>query len=128
MTETAAIPTVLVADDDTDVRGLVAYRLRRSGYQVVEARDGEEALRLALEHVPDLVVIDVMMPKLDGYEVTRRLRSEEATRRVPVILLTSRSQEADITSGFASGADDYLTKPFSPDELVARVRAVLGRR
>jgi DNA-binding response OmpR family regulator len=122
------LPRIVVADDEPDVRELIAYRLGRSGYEVVEAHDGEEALRMALAEPPDLVVLDVMMPKLDGYELTRRLRAEEATRRVPVILLTARAQEDDVSQGFAAGADDYLKKPFNPDELVARVRAVLGRR
>ena len=125
MTETA---TVLVAEDDDDIRALVVYRLERSGYQVVQALDGEEALRLVAEHTPDLAILDVMMPKLDGYEVTRRLRSDPSTSRLPVILLTARSQEADVNEGFAAGADDYLRKPFSPDELRARVQAILGRR
>ena len=119
---------ILVADDDDDIRALVVYRLSRAGYEVVEARDGEEALALALERVPALAVLDVMMPKLDGYEVTRRLRSDEATRRVPVILLTARVQDADVARGFEAGADDYLRKPFSPQELRARVQAILDRR
>ena len=121
-------PLVLVADDDEDIRSLVIFRLERSGYRVIAASDGEEALALALEHAPDLAVLDVMMPKLDGYEVTRRLRSEDATRAMPVILLTSRAQEADVARGFEAGADDYLRKPFSPQELRARVQAILGRR
>jgi DNA-binding response OmpR family regulator len=95
---------------------------------VIQAHDGEEALRLAAEQQPDLAILDVMMPKLDGYEVTRRLRRDEATSRLPVILLTARSQEADVSQGFAAGADDYIRKPFSPDELRARVQAILGRR
>jgi DNA-binding response OmpR family regulator len=121
-------PLVLVADDDHDILGLVSFRLERAGYDVVAAHDGEEALRLALERVPDLAVIDVMMPKLDGYEVTTRLRQNHATRRMPVILLTARVQEADIARGFEAGADDYVKKPFSPQELGARVQAILGRR
>jgi DNA-binding response OmpR family regulator len=125
---TAPEPLVLVADDDEDIRSLVSFRLERSGYRVIAAADGEEALALALEHTPDLAVLDVMMPKLDGYEVTRRLRSEDTTRAMPVILLTSRAQEADVARGFESGADDYIRKPFSPHELRARVAAILGRR
>jgi DNA-binding response OmpR family regulator len=121
-------PLVLVADDDHDILTLVSFRLERAGYEVVGARDGEEALRLALERVPDLAVLDVMMPKLDGYEVTTRLRQNRATRRMPVILLTARVQEADIARGFEAGADDYVKKPFSPQELGARVQAILGRR
>ena len=121
-------PTILVADDEEDVRELVSYRLTRSGYDVIDAVDGEEAFRLAAEHVPDLMVLDVMMPRLDGYELTKRVRAEESLRSVPVILLTARSQETDVGRGFEVGADDYLKKRFNPDELVARVRAVLGRR
>jgi len=121
-------PVVLVADDDDDIRALVTFRLERAGYEVIEARDGEEALRLAIDLAPALAVLDVMMPKLDGYEVTTRLRQTAATRRMPIILLTARVQESDITRGFDAGADDYIKKPFSPQELGARVQAILGRR
>ena len=92
-------PVILAADDDQDILELVAFRLERSGYTVIQARDGEEALRLALERKPDLAVLDVMMPKLDGFELTRRLRAEEATRRMPIILLTARAQDADVQAG-----------------------------
>lgn len=119
---------MLIADDDADIRALVAFRLSRAGYDVLEAADGELALALALARQPDLAVLDVMMPKLTGYEVTRELRGSEATREMPVILLTSRAQEADVTRGFEAGADDYIRKPFSPGELGARVQAILGRR
>jgi DNA-binding response OmpR family regulator len=128
VSENGQAPTILVADDEEDLRELVAYRLTRSGYEVIAAADGQEALQLARERPPDLMVLDVMMPRLDGYELTRRVRAEESLRSVPVILLTARSQESDVSRGFEVGADDYLKKPFSPDELVARVRAVLGRR
>jgi DNA-binding response OmpR family regulator len=128
VTDPDSTPTILVADDEEDLRELVTYRLTRSGYQVIGAGDGLEALELAAERTPDLMVLDVMMPKLDGYELTRRVRAEAALRSIPVILLTARSQESDIDRGFEVGADDYLKKPFNPDELVARVRAVLGRR
>jgi DNA-binding response OmpR family regulator len=114
-----AAPLILVADDDQDIRALVAFRLERAGYEVVQASDGEEAVRLAFERVPDLAVLDVMMPKLTD---------AEETRRVPVILLTARAQEADVVAGFEAGADDYLRKPFSPQELRSRVQAILGRR
>lgn len=121
-------PVVLVADDDEDILALVSFRLERAGYRVITARDGDTALTLARDERPDLAVLDVMMPKLDGYAVTRRLREAEATRDTPVILLTARVQEADVSRGFEAGADDYLKKPFSPAELRARVQAVLGRR
>jgi DNA-binding response OmpR family regulator len=124
----SSTPLVLVADDDADILALVKFRLERAGYAVLAASDGEEALQLATEQSPDLAVLDVMMPKLDGYEVTSRLRQREETRDVPVILLTARVQEADVARGFEAGADDYVKKPFSPQELGARVQAILGRR
>ena len=121
-------PVVLVADDDEDILGLVAFRLERGGYTVIVARDGAEALELAVQERPDLAVLDVMMPKVDGFEVTRRLRADEATSRMPIILLTAKSQDVDVQQGFDAGADDYIRKPFSPDELRARVQAILARR
>jgi DNA-binding response OmpR family regulator len=121
-------PLVLAADDDEDILALLAFRLERSGYSVLQARDGEEALELAREKKPDLAVLDVTMPKLDGFELTRRLRADEVTRRMPIILLTARTQDADVERGFETGADDYIRKPFSPQELSARVHAILGRR
>lgn len=120
-------PLVLVADDDADILSLIVLRLERAGYEAVAARDGEEALRLALDRSPGLAVLDVMMPKVDGYEVTRRLRQNAITSRMPVILLTARVQETDIARGFEVGADEYIKKPFSPRDLQARVEAVLGR-
>jgi DNA-binding response OmpR family regulator len=128
VSDTSPAPLVLVADDDPDILDLVRYRLERSGYDVATARDGTEAVRLAGELSPALAVLDVMMPSLDGFEVTRRLREDPATRQIPVILLTARAQEADVQEGFEAGADDYIRKPFSPRELSARVQAVLGRR
>ena len=119
---------ILVADDDPDILALVSYRLERAGYDVVSATNGEEAVEVARARRPDLAILDVMMPRLDGYEATRRLREQEGTRGIPVILLTARVQEDDIARGFDAGADDYVKKPFSPQELGARVQAVLGRR
>ena len=121
-------PVVLVADDDPDIRQLVTFRLERAGYEVVEAADGEQALQVCSEMRPDLAVLDVMMPKLTGYDVTRRIREDEALRAMPVILLTARVQDGDVAQGFEAGADDYIKKPFSPQELRARVQAILGRR
>ena len=121
-------PTILVADDDDDILQLVAFRLERAGYNVVTVGDGQAALAAAHEHLPDLAVLDVMMPGLNGYEVTRRLREDDATRDISVILLTARVQEADVSRGFEAGADDYLRKPFSPQELRSRVQAILARR
>jgi DNA-binding response OmpR family regulator len=120
-------PLVLVADDDPDILRLVSLRLERSGYEVMAAGDGEQALNAAFQRAPDLALLDVMMPKLDGYQVTERLRGNENTRHTPVILLTARVQEADVARGIEAGADDYVTKPFSTRELRDRVQAALGR-
>lgn len=125
MTEEPARKVVLVADDDRDIADLVTLRLGRSGYDVLQAFDGQEALDLALERLPDLCVLDVTMPRLDGYEVTRRLRANQATRSIPIILLTARAQEADEAHAFDAGATDYVRKPFSPLALGSRVQALL---
>jgi DNA-binding response OmpR family regulator len=119
---------ILVADNDEDILQLVAFRLERAGYDVLVARDGQEALDRARDERPDLCVLDVMMPKLTGYDVTRRLREDAGTRTMPVILLTARVQEADVRNGFDAGADEYVRKPFSPQELRARVEALLRTR
>ncbi len=119
-------PVVLVADDDEDILSLVSFRLARSGYDVITARNGTQALRLALERAPDLAVLDMMMPGMTGLEVTERLRASEQARTIPVILLTARVQKEDVDRGFAAGATDYIRKPFSLDELRTRVEAALG--
>jgi DNA-binding response OmpR family regulator len=119
-------PVLLVADDDEDILMLVQLRLARSGYDVVVARDGEEALRLARERHPDLAVLDWMMPKASGLEVLRSIRADEQTASIPVVMLTARASEQDIEQGIAAGADDYIAKPFSPQELASRVQTILG--
>jgi DNA-binding response OmpR family regulator len=120
------VPVLLVADDDEDILMLVQLRLSRSGYEVVVARDGEEALRLAREKQPDLAVLDWMMPKASGLEVLRAIRADAETRDIPVVLLTARASEADIQEGLDAGADDYIAKPFSPQELAARIQVILA--
>ena len=120
------VPTLLVADDDEDILTLVQLRLSRSGYEVVVARDGEEALRLAQEKHPDLAVLDWMMPKASGLEVLRAIRAGSETADIPVVLLTARASEADVQEGLDAGADDYIAKPFSPQELASRVHTILG--
>lgn len=119
---------VLVADNDEDALALTALRLRRAGYDVLVAHDGEEALSQAREQHPDVCVLDAMTPKLTGYDVTRRLREDVRTSRMPVILLTALGHDAIEADGFRSGADDYVRKPCSPHELRTRVSAVLARR
>jgi DNA-binding response OmpR family regulator len=127
-TDASSSALILAADDDEDIRELVRFRLERAGYEVISAADGEEALRLARERNPDLLVLDHRMPKMTGIEVIRALRAEEETARIPAILLTASVQEQSVADGFEAGADDYIKKPFSPQELTARVQAILGRR
>src|ERR671931_1605195 len=110
---------VLVADDDPVTRELIVYKLEAEGYDLVVAEDGTEALAMARERTPDIAVLDVHMPGMSGFDVCRMLRSDEELTRIPVIMLTASVQEADIATGFDSGADDYVPKPFSPRELVS---------
>ncbi|HEX5450149.1 MAG TPA: response regulator transcription factor [Gaiellaceae bacterium] len=117
-------PTILLVDDEDAVRRLLAFPLERDGYEVVQASDGEEALELFEEHDVDLVVLDIMLPRLDGLEVCKRLR---LTSQVPIIMLTARDDELDKVIGLELGADDYITKPFSIREFRSRVRALLRR-
>ena len=118
---------ILVVDDEPDITALVAYHLARAGYRVSTAATGAEALKAAREERPDLVVLDLMLPGVSGYDVLAEMRTREETRDVGVILLTARREEADRIRGLSLGADDYLTKPFSPQELILRVAAVLRR-
>jgi phosphate regulon transcriptional regulator PhoB len=119
--------TVLVVDDERDIVELVRYHLEKEGFRCLTATDGPSALRLCREAGPDVVVLDRMLPGLDGLEITRQLRRDAATARLPIIMLTARADEVDRVVGLEVGADDYVVKPFSPRELVARVRALLRR-
>lgn len=123
----SGIRTALVADDDPDVRELVAFKLEHAGYAVVQVGDGVRALEAIARELPTVVLLDVMMPGLSGIDVVRELRRQERTRTLPVILLTAKAQEHDIEAGFATGADDYIVKPFSPRELLSRVTALVSR-
>lgn len=118
---------VLVADDDADILDLVEFRLAQKGYEIVTARDGQEALELTRDRKPDMCVLDVMMPKMNGIEVVQAMRGEDATAAIPVLFLTATVQDRDIARGFEVGGDDYLRKPFNPHELQARVAALLKR-
>jgi DNA-binding response OmpR family regulator len=119
-------PLVLCADDDEDILALVTLRLTRAGYEVLQATDGAQALELALERLPALAVLDVMMPRRTGLEVLQELRADEATRGIPVILLSARVQETDVEGGLVAGADAYLAKPFRAAELVEKVGELLA--
>ena len=118
---------VLIVEDEPDIRELVVHHLKRDGYEVGSAASGEEALRQVRSMRPDLVVLDLMMPAMNGLEVCRRLRQDPATAGLPIVMLTAKGDEVDRVLGLELGADDYVVKPFSPKELLARVRAVLRR-
>jgi DNA-binding response OmpR family regulator len=117
---------ILVADDDPDIRDIVSFRLRRAGYQTVEASNGDEALRLARENPPALFILDVMMPRVNGFEVARELRGAAPTESIPILMLTASVQDEDVAKGFEIGADDYLRKPFKTNELLDHVASLLG--
>jgi two-component system, OmpR family, alkaline phosphatase synthesis response regulator PhoP len=118
---------VLVVEDERDVAELMRFNLTREGYEVVVARTGADALKHARDSRPDIILLDIMVPQLNGWEVCRRLKQDAATGSIPVIMVTGRVEEGDKVLGFEMGADDYVTKPFSPRELLARVRAVVRR-
>ncbi len=120
-------PTILVVEDEQDILELVDFNLSQAGFDVVRAANGLDGLRLATEQKPDLLVLDLMLPGLEGQEVCRRLKQNDKTRHIPVLMLTALASETDRIVGFELGADDYLTKPFSPRELVLRVKAILRR-
>jgi DNA-binding response OmpR family regulator len=121
------VTVVLVADDDADIRDLVAFKLKQAGFDVISVEDGHTALEEAQNRRPTLAVLDVSMPGLSGIEVCRTLRADPATAGILIIMLTARVQEQDVEGGFSAGADDYVTKPFSPRELVSRIQALLSR-
>jgi len=127
MTESTPAERVLVVDDEQDIVALVTYHLLKSGYRVSTARSGTEALAAARADRPALIVLDLMLPGMSGYEVLEQLRARDDTRHIAVLMLTARRDEPDRIRGLALGADDYLTKPFSPQELVLRVGAILRR-
>ncbi|MFW5742509.1 MAG: response regulator [Spirochaetota bacterium] len=119
---------ILVVDDERDILELIRFNLEREGFTVFTVDTGEAALAQANRIAPDLVVLDLMLPGLDGMEVCRRLKAQAATRTIPVLMLTAKGEDSDIVTGLDVGADDYVTKPFSPKVLVARIRAILRRR
>ncbi|MBT9496567.1 MULTISPECIES: phosphate regulon transcriptional regulator PhoB [Zoogloea] len=120
--------TILLVEDEPAIQELIAANLMRAGHHVVRASDAETAQRIVRDALPDLILLDWMLPGMSGVEFARRLRAEERTRGIPLIMLTARGEEQDKVLGLESGADDYITKPFSPRELVARIKAVLRRR
>jgi DNA-binding response OmpR family regulator len=119
-------PVVLIAEDDEDIRDLIAWKLEIAGYRTMHAGNGRATLALALEHRPDALVLDIGMPEMNGLTVCERLQDDPGTARIPVLILSARSQDSDIARGYTVGADHYMTKPFSPNDLVDRVQDLLS--
>jgi len=118
---------VLVAEDEKDIRRLVVFTLQRAGFELIEAENGREALELAVQHEPSIILLDVMMPYMDGYEVCRKLRSNPGTANTPVLFLSAKGQHYEVSEGLEAGASGYIVKPFVPKELTARVKDILQK-
>ncbi|MBI3359758.1 MAG: response regulator [Chloroflexi bacterium] len=119
---------ILIAEDERDIRDLIAFTLRYSGHEVVQANNGEEAVNLALQEKPDLVLMDVRMPRMTGYEACRVIKANDEIKHIPVVFLSAKGQEAEVQTGLEVGATDYILKPFAPDQLAKRVAELLERK
>lgn len=117
---------ILIADDERDIRDLVAFTLRFAGHEVIATSNGEEALQVAQTNLPDLILLDVRMPRLSGYDACRQLKEIPATQAIPIVFLSAKGQEAEVNLGMQSGAVEYIIKPFSPDDLLKRVKEILA--
>ena len=118
---------ILIAEDERDIRDLIAFTLRFAGYEVLTANNGEEAVQMTQKEMPDLVLTDVRMPKMTGYEACRLIKADATTQHIPVVFLSAKGQEAEVQNGLAAGADEYLLKPFAPDQLTRKVAEILDR-
>jgi two-component system alkaline phosphatase synthesis response regulator PhoP len=121
------MPKILIAEDEPDIRELVAFTLRFAGYEVVVAHNGEEAVQLAARELPDMALMDVRMPRMTGYDACRAIKAHPDLKDIPIVFLSAKGQEAEIETGLEAGAEEYLLKPFAPDQLIERVRAILSR-
>lgn len=119
---------LLIAEDERDIRELITFTLRYAGHEVHQATNGEEALNMAKELIPDLILMDVRMPKMTGYEACRHMKAEEKLKNVPVVFLSAKGQETEIQTGLEVGATDYILKPFAPDQLIKRVSEILAKK
>jgi CheY-like chemotaxis protein len=117
---------ILIAEDERDIRDLIAFTLRFAGYEVLTANNGEEAVAMTQNELPDLVLTDVRMPKMTGYEACKQIKADPTTQHIPVVFLSAKGQEAEVQTGLASGGDEYLLKPFAPDQLTRKVAEILG--
>jgi CheY-like chemotaxis protein len=118
---------ILIAEDERDIRDLIAFTLRFAGYEVLTANNGEEAVQMTQKEMPDLVLTDVRMPKMTGYEACRLIKADPTTKHIPVVFLSAKGQEAEVQNGLAAGADEYLLKPFAPDQLTRKVAEILDK-
>lgn len=118
---------ILIAEDERDIRDLIAFTLRFAGHEVITTSNGEEALNMALQTVPDLILLDVRMPRMTGYEACRQIKTNERTNNIPVVFLSAKGQESEVQTGLAAGATEYILKPFSPDDLTERVKVILRK-
>lgn len=121
------MPKILIAEDEPDIRELVAFTLRFAGYEVVAAANGEEAVQLAGSEMPDLALMDVRMPRMTGYDACRAMKASPDLKHIPVVFLSAKGQDSEISAGLEAGAEEYLLKPFAPDQLAQRVRAILAK-
>ncbi len=118
---------ILIAEDERDIRDLITFTLRFAGHDVVAAANGEEALDKALKEIPDLIMMDVRMPRMTGYEACKRMKADASVKDIPVVFLSAKGQESEVNAGLDAGAVEYILKPFSPDQLTERVKIILGR-
>ena len=121
------MPKILIAEDEPDIRDLVAFTLRFAGYEVVAGNNGEEAVQIASREFPDLILLDVRMPRMTGYDACRVMKADPELKDIPIVFLSAKGQESEIKTGMDVGAEDYLLKPFAPDQLTDRVRAILAK-
>jgi DNA-binding response OmpR family regulator len=119
---------ILIAEDERDIRDLITFTLRFAGYEVVAASNGEEAVTLALQEIPDLILLDVRMPRMTGYEACAKIKENKKTKDVPVMFLSAKGQDTEIQAGLTAGAVEYLLKPFAPDQLTTRIQAILAQK
>ena len=116
---------ILIAEDERDIRDLITFTLRFAGHEVIATANGEEALQTALQEIPDLILLDVRMPRMSGYEVCEQVKANENTQHIPVVFLSAKGQESEVQAGLKVGAEEYILKPFSPDQLADRIRVIL---
>ncbi|MDI6695881.1 MAG: response regulator [Anaerolineales bacterium] len=118
---------ILIAEDERDIRELITFTLKFAGHEVIATTNGEEAYQMAQQSLPDLIVLDVRMPRMTGYEACEQIKANPATQAIPVVFLSAKGQESEVKAGLECGADDYILKPFSPDQLIENIRAILAR-